>query len=469
MPTLLSRILKRDVTVTESENEKKWAGSIRATIEKEIRTMDDHTHWRCRAVTVSPRDPNRIRIACRDEAEHQLVKEVAEAKIGRGARVLRDELYPIKVDSVKRAAVLGENHDILTGAAAALGEENETTVAKMTWLSSKEAAKPYGSMVVYLTKGTDARRLLADGYFHVGGELGQPASLNIDHDRCNATTAKRLVTRHSNARRSKSAQNAPRRAITTVAATKGFQSAFRAVGHMNRLARTAGSSTHHVMNKPLRMIQLNVRKQGAVLESLMNDEETKGAVALAIQEPQARRIQGRLLTTPMGHHRWTKMVPSTWREGRWAIRSMLWVNKDIEAEQVAIESPDLTAAIVRLPERLIFMASVYVEGGEASALEDACDHLRKAILKVRRDTGAVVDIMIMGDFNRHDQLWGGDEVSLGRQGEADPIIDLMIEFALSSLLKRCTKTWHGGGQSGDCESTIDLVLASDNLTDLMTK
>jgi hypothetical protein len=42
----------------------------------------------------------------------------------------------------------------------------------MTWLSSKEAAKPYGSMVVYLTKGADARRLLAEGYFHVGGESG---------------------------------------------------------------------------------------------------------------------------------------------------------------------------------------------------------------------------------------------------------------------------------------------------------
>jgi hypothetical protein len=71
---------------------------------------------------------------------------------------------------------------------------------------------------------------------------------------------------------------------------------------------------------------------------------------------------------------------------------------------VAIESPDLTAAVVRLPERLIFMASVYVEGGDASALDDACDHLRKAILKVRRDTGVVVDIMIIGDFNRYDQL-----------------------------------------------------------------
>lgn len=150
---------------------------------------------------------------------------------------------------------------------------------------------------------------------------------------------------------------------------------------MNRIAKTVGSSTRHDMNRALRIVQLNVRKQGAVHESLMNDEETQNAMALAIQEPQARRIQGRLLTTPMGHHKWTKMVPSTWREGRWAIRSMLWVNKDIEAEQVAIESPDLTAAVIRLSERLIFMASVYVEGGDASALDDACDRLRKAITK----------------------------------------------------------------------------------------
>ncbi len=52
-----------------------------------------------------------------------------------------------------------------------------------------------------------------------------------------------------------------------------------------------------------------------------------------------------------------------------------------------------------------------------------------------------------------------------RQGEADPIIDLMNEFALSSLLRRGTKTWHGG----DYDTTIDLVLASEELTDSVVK
>ncbi|KAI3059587.1 hypothetical protein CBS147353_10525 [Aspergillus niger] len=147
--------------MADTENERSSAGPIRTAVETEIRTMENYTNWRCRAVTVDPKNTSRIKIACRDEAEHQLVKKVAEIKVGAGARVLRDELYPIKVDRVNRTAVFDENGDIRAGAAAAFGEENEASIAKIAWLSRKENTKAHGSMVVYVTRGSDARRLLA--------------------------------------------------------------------------------------------------------------------------------------------------------------------------------------------------------------------------------------------------------------------------------------------------------------------
>jgi hypothetical protein len=147
------------------------AGMVRAAVEKEMRTMEHHEHWRCRAVTVDHATQSRIWIACRDEDEHGLVKRAAE-KIGAGSRVLRDELFPVKVDNVQRTALLDETDGIGAGAAEAFGEENGTTVAKIAWLSKRDVPKAYGSMVVYVTKRSDARRLVAEGFFHAGGESG---------------------------------------------------------------------------------------------------------------------------------------------------------------------------------------------------------------------------------------------------------------------------------------------------------
>jgi ribonuclease HI len=144
---------------------------------------------------------------------------------------------------------------------------------------------------------------------------------------------------------------------------------------------------------------------------------------------------------------------------------MLWVNKDAEAEQVQIDSPDMTAAVVRLHERRVLVVSVYIPGGNPQALRSSCDKLRQAIQEARRRVGTVVDVVLAGDFNQHDQLWGGEDVTVERQGEADPIIDLMTEFSLSSLLPRGTKTWQGG----DYETTIDLVLVSKELADTVFK
>jgi hypothetical protein len=117
-----------------------------------------------------PRNTARIRITCRDEEELQIVKKAAEKTAAVGTRVLRDQLFPIKVDSVNRFAVLDENSQLLPEIADKLGEENNVRIAKMAWLSNKENAKAYGSMVVYVTKSSDARQLLQEQYFHVAGE-----------------------------------------------------------------------------------------------------------------------------------------------------------------------------------------------------------------------------------------------------------------------------------------------------------
>ena len=144
---------------------------------------------------------------------------------------------------------------------------------------------------------------------------------------------------------------------------------------------------------------------------------------------------------------------------------MLWVRSDLEVEQIPVPSADLTAAKIRLPDRIVLMVSVYVEGGSDEALEGAVGELDRLIRRFRGGTGTRTDIILAGDFNRHDQLWGGEGVSPARQGEGDLIVNLIEEHSLCSLLPRGTKTW----QSGDMESTIDLVLASAELADQLLK
>ena len=95
-----------------------------------------------------------------------------ETNLVQGAQILQDDIYPIRVDSVNCTAVLNETGNIHNGAAETFGRENDTQVAKIAWLSNREVAKAYGSMVVYLNKALDARHLLQEGFFYAGGESG---------------------------------------------------------------------------------------------------------------------------------------------------------------------------------------------------------------------------------------------------------------------------------------------------------
>lgn len=156
--------------VQEEQKNKANPGMIRKSIEDEIRTMDGHADWRCAAVIRDARNTDRIRISCRDEAELRRVKETAQKVVAAGSRVLRDQLYPVKVDNANRTAILDQEGHVRPGAAEALGKENEVEIAKIGWLSKKDTGKAYGSMVIYVTKSKEAERLLRDQYFHVAGE-----------------------------------------------------------------------------------------------------------------------------------------------------------------------------------------------------------------------------------------------------------------------------------------------------------
>jgi len=145
---------------------------VRKAIEKEIRKQQGKENWRCIAVTRDVKNHDRIRITGRDVQETKVIKEAAEKVIVGGSRVLRDQLYPIKVDNARRDGVLSAEGLLLPGIIESLGKENEASVAKVAWISRKDNGKAYGSMIVYLHRGSDANRLLQEGYFHINGELG---------------------------------------------------------------------------------------------------------------------------------------------------------------------------------------------------------------------------------------------------------------------------------------------------------
>ena len=139
---------------------------------------------------------------------------------------------------------------------------------------------------------------------------------------------------------------------------------YRVVAPTNRIAETVECSTHLAMSSTLQTVQLNVRKQSSVQLSLMNDPGLQHYSAIAISEPYVWRSGSELITTPMGHASWVKMLPTTQSEDRWAVRSMLWVHKDVRAEQISVNSHDLTAAILYLQEYTVLVVSTYIPGGD---------------------------------------------------------------------------------------------------------
>ena len=221
------------------------------------------------------------------------------------------------------------------------------------------------------------------------------------------------------------------------------------------------------MSDRFHILQANLRKGREIQLSLLNDEALQDFGLLLIQEPYCWRTEDEVIVAPQHHAYWTPFTPSAHNpQGQRPFRSMIWAHRRLAVKQIPTPSHDITALIVKLGDRRILVFSVYV----SPSTEDVEDPLprrlrmiRDIVAQVEREEAPhLVETIAAGDFNRHDQLWGGDQVACSRrQGEGEAIIEMMTDLHLHSLLPRGTITYEGAvGQS-----TIDLILASDDLTD----
>lgn len=81
-------------------------------------------------------------------------------------------------------------------------------------------------------------------------------------------------------------------------------------------------------------------------------------------------------------------------------------------------------------------------------------------MEQKNDAG--LELILTGDFNRWDSLWGGNLIAAhSLQGEAEPLLDLMSKLNLQSLLPRGTVTYSARSVS----STIDLIFATARLAE----
>nr|OQO29344.1 hypothetical protein B0A51_06924 [Rachicladosporium sp. CCFEE 5018] len=189
--------------VEEAEKAQVNPGAIRKAVEAEMRTVEGQETWRCVAVTKDAKNAERIRIACRTETELARVKEAAQKTSQSGTRVLRDQLYPVKVDNANRTAILTASGDICPGAMELLSKQNEVKISKLVWLRRKDSGKAYNTFISPENQHTP--------------DLTNHATAQI-----NATDARRLDMRHTHATSRRDAQGVRRLATATAIAMQKY-------------------------------------------------------------------------------------------------------------------------------------------------------------------------------------------------------------------------------------------------------
>lgn len=230
-----------------------------------------------------------------------------------------------------------------------------------------------------------------------------------------------------------------------------------------------------MLEKPFRVLQLNLSKRNTVQWGLLNDSSADAYDFLLLTEPHVFFSPQTRQPEITAHQNWEAFKPSQTRQAnhvRFSYRSAILVNKRIHAKALKVPSPDITAVETRVNQRPTLLVSVYVPVSRDTidseqSLRETIDILQRTISQFQQAYPLeTCEIIIAGDFNRHDQLWGGDRVGeQSWQGEGEPIISFMQQNHLQLLLPRGTPTFER--QDGSGTSTIDLIMTTEEMAGQM--
>jgi ribonuclease HI len=201
--------------------------------------------------------------------------------------------------------------------------------------------------------------------------------------------------------------------------------------------------------------------------SMFNDNHVADFDAMCISEPYifAHPTTGEPIVNQ--HNRWGAITPGQHNPDassvRHSFRAAIWISERVTYQQEETGSPDVVAITAKVEGASLLLFSIYVPNlrRDGAELEQRVAVIQDVIRRAREKIQGTLHVYVGGDFNRHSNVWGDRVVAQQRRGEDWPILQLMIEEELDSLLPRGTITY--SNNDGSRQTTIDLVLVSPGL------
>ncbi|KXG45142.1 reverse transcriptase [Penicillium griseofulvum] len=214
-----------------------------------------------------------------------------------------------------------------------------------------------------------------------------------------------------------------------------------------------------MLERNLRILQLNMMKSGPRMEALINDPQIQDLDILLIQEPSITTYR-----THVNHSAWRLYRPTTQTDAV-RFRSLIYVNRRISTSshcQIPCDHPDVTAIKIWSADFQILIFSVYIPPvplftTDNAPASPALTAIQNTITTTTQNEQRSISIILFGDFNRHHPMWGGSHIPSGFIEEASELIDFFQTHNLHSCLPRGTATFwalNSPGQNSTTDQTV---------------